>query len=108
MRPVTDVQELFRRQRAIRSFTDQDVPDELVTRVLTAAIHGPSGSNTQPWHFIVIRDPAVKQAISEAYAEARAAAYPNPGRPSEATGPRQQLSAAPALIVRCVATPASG
>ena len=56
MKPVTDVHELFRHQRAIRSFTSEDVPDELVDRVLTAAIHGPSGSNTQPWHFIVIRD----------------------------------------------------
>lgn len=107
MKPVTDVHELFRHQRAIRTFTNQDVPDELVHRVLTAAIHGPSGSNTQPWHFIVIRDPAVKQAISEAYEEARAAAYPNPGRPAVG-GPRQPLSAAPVLIVCCVDTPASG
>ena len=50
MKPVSDVHELFRRQRAIRSFTDEDVPDALVDQVLTAAIHGPSGSNTQPWH----------------------------------------------------------
>lgn len=62
---------VFRYQRAIRSFTAEDVPDELVHQVLTAAIHGPSGSNTQPWHFIVVRDPAVKQAISEVYEEAR-------------------------------------
>jgi nitroreductase len=106
MKPVTDVHELFRHQRAIRSFTDQDVPDKLVHRVLTAAIHGPSGSNTQPWHFIVIRDPAVKRAISDAYEEARAAAYP--GRPLAAAGPRQLLSAAPVLIVACVDTPDSG
>ena len=84
MKPITDVHELFRHQRAIRSFADEDVPDELVNRVLTAAIHGPSGSNTQPWHFIVIRDRAVKQAISEAYEEARAAAYP--GRAPAASG----------------------
>src|SRR5262249_52329034 len=75
MKPITDVHELFRYQRAIRNFTDEDVPDELVNRVLTAVIHGPSGSNTQPWHFIVIRDPRVKHAISEVYEEARAAAY---------------------------------
>jgi nitroreductase len=106
MKPVTDVHELFRHQRAIRNFTEQDVPDELVHRVLTAAIHGPSGSNTQPWHFIVIRDPAVKQAISEAYEEARAAAYPT-NRPAVG-GPRQPLSAAPVLIVCCVDAPASG
>jgi nitroreductase len=60
MKPITDVHELFRHQRAIRNFTDEDVPDALVNQVLTAAIHGPSGSNTQPWHFIVIRDPRVK------------------------------------------------
>lgn len=108
MKPITDVHELFRHQRAIRSFTDQAVSEELVNRVLTAATHAPSGSNTQPWHFIVIRDPAVKQAISEAYEEARAAAYPNPGRAPVASGPRQPLSAAPVLIVCCVDTPASG
>src|SRR5262249_48502914 len=106
MKPINDVQELFRHQRAIRAFTDDDVPDDLVNRVLTAAIHGPSGSNTQPWHFIVIRDRAVKQAISDVYEEARADAYG--GRAGGAGGPRQPLSAAPVLIVACVKTPASG
>ena len=106
MKPVSDVHELFRRQRAIRSFTDEDVPDALVEQVLTAAIHGPSGSNTQPWHFIVIRDQAVKRAVSEVYEEARADAYRD--RPPSASGTRQPLSAAPVLIVACVDTPASG
>jgi nitroreductase len=72
---------LFRYQRAIRTFTDEAVPDELVHQVLTAAIHGPSGSDTQPWHLIVVRDPTVKQAISEVYEEARA-----PGRAGFPTG----------------------
>jgi nitroreductase len=103
MQPITDVFRLFRYQRAIRSFNAEDVPDELVNQVLTAAIHGPSGSNTQPWHFIVVRDPTVKQAISEVYEEARAAGpTPSPG------GARQPLAAAPVLIVACVNTPASG
>ena len=105
MKPVTDIHELFRRQRAIRNFTDEDVPDALVNQVLTAAIHGPSGSNTQPWHFIVIREPRVKQAISEVYEAARADTAAT--RPS-AGGPRQPLAAAPVLIVACVNVPASG
>ena len=71
MQPITDVYTLFRYQRAIRTFTDAEVPEALVHQVLTAAIHGPSGSNTQPWHFIVVRDPTVKHAISEVYEEAR-------------------------------------
>ena len=105
MKPITDVHELFRHQRAIRNFAAEDVPDALVNQVLTAAIHGPSGSNTQPWHFIVIRDPRVKNAISEVYEEARAAAATT--RPS-AGGVRQPLAAAPVLIVACVNIPASG
>ena len=48
MKPITNVHELFHHQRAIRTFTDEDVPDELVNQVQTAAIHSPSGSNTQP------------------------------------------------------------
>jgi nitroreductase len=103
MQPITDVFMLFRYQRAVRTFTDEEVPEELVHQVLTAAIHGPSGSNTQPWHFIVVRDPTVKQAISEVYEEARAA-----GPTPPAGGARQPLAAAPVLIVACVNTPASG
>src|ERR671922_1059729 len=103
MQPITDVQTLFRYQRAIRTFTEEAVPDDLVNQVLTAAIHGPSGSNTQPWHFIVVRDPTVKQAISEVYEEARAA-----GTTPSASGARQPLAAAPVLIVACVNTPVSG
>src|SRR4030095_1127968 len=97
MKPITDVHALFRYQRAIRNFTAEEVPDALVDRVLTAAIHAPSGSNTQPWHFIVIRDQAVKQAISDVYEEARADASRD--RPRDAGGVRQPLSAAPGLIV---------
>src|SRR5207244_5639224 len=62
-------------------------------------------SNTQALHFIVIRDQRVKQASSEVYEEARAAARAT--LPS-AGGVRQPLSAAPVLIVACVNTPASG
>jgi hypothetical protein len=32
MKPISDTNELFRHQRAIRNFTDEDVPDELVVR----------------------------------------------------------------------------
>jgi len=105
MKPITDVNELFRHQRAIRNFSDKEIPDELVHQVLTAAIHAPSGSNTQPWHFIVIRDQAVKDAISEVYEEIRATYRPTS---PAASGDRQPLAAAPVLIVACVNTPASG
>lgn len=106
MKPITEVMELFRQQRAIRAFTNEDVPEALVNQVLTAAIHAPSGSNSQPWHFIVIRDQAVKNAISAVYEEARRDTSRVSTPPSSTTRP--PLSAAPVLIVPCVNTPASG
>jgi nitroreductase len=42
-------------RRSIRSYTSRPVEDETVARLLEAARLAPSGSNTQPWHFIVVR-----------------------------------------------------
>jgi nitroreductase len=62
---MTDFFDVVLSQRAYRSFTDQPVPDEVVERVLTAATHAPSAENTQPWAFIVIRDPELRARIGE-------------------------------------------
>jgi nitroreductase len=51
------------RQRAYRELSDDPVPDELVLRVLEAATHAPSAENHQPWEFVVVTDPATRQAI---------------------------------------------
>ncbi len=100
MQPIDDVFELFRHQRAVRAFAGREVPDELVERVLQAAIHAPSGSNSQPWHFIVVRDQRVKDQLSEAYEEAFAQAYGDSPPPRGAG--RQPLSQVPVLIVACL------
>jgi nitroreductase len=42
--------------RAIRRYTDQPVTDQELTTVLWAATRAPSGSNRQPFRFIVLRD----------------------------------------------------
>jgi nitroreductase len=52
-------------QRACRAFTDEDVPDEDLTRMLEAAVHAPSAENAQPWVFVVVRDAARRAAIAE-------------------------------------------
>ena len=52
--------ELFpaiRTRRTIRDFTPDPVPDAVIRRILQAARWAPSSSNTQPWHFIVVRRP---------------------------------------------------
>lgn len=45
------------------------VEEEKIERVLDAAIRAPSGSNTQPWEFVVVRDPDVKARIKECVLE---------------------------------------
>jgi nitroreductase len=49
-----DVYEAVTSRRAVRGFTDQPVPREVLERVLTAAGNAPSGSNIQPWHIYVV------------------------------------------------------
>jgi len=104
--PISEVSELFRHQRAVRAFSDREVSDEIVAQILTSATHGPSGSNTQPWRFIVVRDPEVKAQLSEKYEEAFAAAYADraPARASD----RQPFTEVPVLIVPCVRVPSTG
>ena len=57
--------EVVHRQRACRSFSDEDVPDEVVERLLEAATHAPSAENRQPWVFVVVRDPETRARIAE-------------------------------------------
>lgn len=42
---------------SIRAYTDQEVPDSIVTQLLQAAMAAPTAVNKQPWAFVVIRDP---------------------------------------------------
>jgi nitroreductase len=53
--------------RAMRRLKPDPVPAELITRVLAAGTQAPSGQNTQPWRFVVVRDPAAKAFVQERY-----------------------------------------
>jgi nitroreductase len=49
-----NVYEAVKSRRAVRGFTDQAVPKEVLERVLSAAARSPSGSNIQPWNIYVL------------------------------------------------------
>jgi nitroreductase len=55
---------LVQQRRSIRAFTDEPVPDELVDQVIEAGRWAPSGTNSQPWEFVVVRDQAMKDRIA--------------------------------------------
>ena len=56
--------------RAIRRYTDEPVPDEALRAMLFAASRGPSGSNRQPFRFLVLRDGERAQAARKLIGEA--------------------------------------
>ena len=51
-----DLIEVMRTTFAAREFTDDPVPDEVLSRILGAARFAPSGGNRQGWRVIVVRD----------------------------------------------------
>ncbi|MCP3935053.1 MAG: nitroreductase [Actinomycetia bacterium] len=55
--------------RAVRKRLDleRDVPDDVILECLQLAIQAPTGSNLQGWRWLVVRDPAKKQALADIY-----------------------------------------
>lgn len=56
--------------RAIRRLKPDPVPDKDIRDILEAATRAPSGSNRQPWHFIVVRDPEQRRRFGDVYRKA--------------------------------------
>ena len=56
----------MQRRRSVRQFSCRPVPLGIVLDCIRAAAAAPSGANQQPWHFVVVSDPAVKRRIREA------------------------------------------
>ncbi|TMI35540.1 hypothetical protein E6H26_06120, partial [Candidatus Bathyarchaeota archaeon] len=46
-------------------FRQDPVSDEIIRSILKAATRAASGSNTQPWEFVVVRDARVKARLAE-------------------------------------------
>lgn len=53
-----DVLEAIHTRRSIRKYQDKPVPDELVRKLLAAAMSAPSADNCQPWQFLIVTDRA--------------------------------------------------
>ena len=60
-----DFFEVVHTQRSIRRFKPDPVPDEAIWTMIDAAIRAPSGGNTQPWAWLVVRDAAKKKVIAD-------------------------------------------
>jgi iodotyrosine deiodinase len=57
---------LMATRRSVRHFSAEPVPYELIENAVRTAATAPSGANQQPWTFVVVSDPAVKERIRDA------------------------------------------
>jgi len=53
----------IRARRSVRRFSADPIPDALLLELMSLANRAPSGFNLQPWHFIVVKDPHVKELL---------------------------------------------
>ena len=67
-----------------RAFAPAEIPREHVEMILESARHAPSGANAQPWHYVVVTDPASSgpsaRASSTSSSAGRASAWAFPPR----------------------------
>jgi nitroreductase len=54
---------LMQKRRSIRSFKPDPVSEESIALIIEAGRWAPSSANSQPWEFLVVRDPATKEKI---------------------------------------------
>ncbi len=66
---------IVRRRRSCRKFRPDPIPDEWVEKILEAGRWAMSGANGQPWEFIVINDPSIRDRIAELFAVHRDRVY---------------------------------
>jgi nitroreductase len=95
------------RRRSVRQFATRPVDRAIIEDCIRAAHSGPSGANMQPWHFVIVSDPAVKAEIRQGAEQEEREFYG--GRAGEAwlkalepigtTALKPFLEAAPYLIV---------
>ena len=103
-----DVFETMHTQKAMRRLKPDPVPDELIWKILDAAICAPNGSNMQPWNFLVVRDPELKLRLQELYTQGIATVTRRSGRAVDESMGRsvgyliQHLAEAPVLILATV------
>jgi nitroreductase len=111
--------DILQHRSSVRRLKPDPIPEGYVEKIVEAGRWAMSGANSQPWEFIVVRDPERKQALFQAYqevnteyifwmeqqrvAELRHPSYHIQGDPHEQLRRRQSSRAgwgqAPALIV---------
>ena len=65
------LEEIIFNRRDVRGnrFLPKEVKDEVLDKLVSAAVHAPSVGFSQPWEFVIIKDPIVRSQIKECFTE---------------------------------------
>lgn len=105
---MTNFLEIAKSRRSVKQrFIDSPIGDDVLERLLDAAIWAPSAHNSQPWSFVVIRDNVVKRKLAENMALAwrkdfEQNSVPHDERERRITASIDRISNAPLLILVCL------
>ena len=55
--------EMIKSRRTVRNFSEKNIPEGVIENAVKAAASAPSGANKEPWHFVIVKDPALKKKI---------------------------------------------
>ncbi|MBI4321979.1 MAG: nitroreductase family protein [Chloroflexi bacterium] len=98
--------EVMRQRKNTRRFKPDPVPDEYIETIIEAGRLAPSGANSQPWEFIVVRDPERKRQMAEIMIEAiKKGTQIDPKFPQGTDAMmRHKVADAPVLLAVCADT----
>ncbi len=97
----------LRSRRSVRTFRQEQVPADVLARVLETAAYAPNAHNRQPWRFVQLASPASRQAMLAAMQPGVEAALRAEGLGTEALAAqvsrsRNRVLAAPEAILLCL------
>ena len=70
-----DLLEIMRTRRSIRSYKNESVSEENITKILEAGLLSASGKAIRPWEFIVVEDKAILEELSNSSPYAKCVAH---------------------------------
>ncbi len=63
------VHQAIKLRRSVRAYSPRPIPDDVMQRMLEALRYAPSACNIQPWRFIFVTDPKMRQELARAAKE---------------------------------------
>ncbi|MCL2141165.1 MAG: nitroreductase family protein [Dehalococcoidia bacterium] len=66
---IDDFLSLVRLRRSVRRFKPGPVPPTLLQKILESGRWAMSGANAQPWEFVVVQNPAIRDKLAQSWFE---------------------------------------